>query len=433
MALDNQFGKGIGLAAGFDLGAQKPLDARVAVNTIAERDAHIENNRAYEGMLVYVAEANMTYQLVKGEEEGQLVWKEFGFNQNDFDESFNGAIQDVDDRLKAVEEDLAQGGEIEARIAQNEADIDGLQGLVGQPAQAGEGEEEVPATGLHLALDNAKVELDQAILDEKGRAEGQEAAIRQELADEAAEIRGEMAAELGNYTVEAAEGVEAKEASGLRKEIEDAHAAIRQEALQAKNAMEQALAQAVAGEKERGTISTMLMAPISKNQIVLGKILSAIIITVIASVCSFVGLMASLNNFSAALGEAGSLSLNLDFVTGCKLLVMVLLISLIAVSLFLVASTFAKSTKEATMYAMPVYILGIVSGVFTMYDMSMPTELYSYIIPIYNLTLGLKGIFINNLSALNFSLIVGSNIIYFMIILLIVKKMFNSEKIMLSR
>lgn len=192
-------------------------------------------------------------------------------------------------------------------------------------------------------------------------------------------------------------------------------------------------ADSIAGEKERGTISTMLMAPISKNQIVLGKILSAIIITVIASVCSFVGLMASLNNFSAALGEAGSLSLNLDFVTGCKLLVMVLLISLIAVSLFLVASTFAKSTKEATMYAMPVYILGIVSGVFTMYDMSMPTELYSYIIPIYNLTLGLKGIFINNLSALNFSLIVGSNIIYFMIILLIVKKMFNSEKIMLSR
>ena len=252
MALDNQFGKGIGVAAGFDLGAQKPLDARVAVNTIAERDAHVENNRAYEGMLVYVAEANMTYQLVKGEEEGQLVWKEFGFNQNDFDESFAGAIQDVDDRLKAVEEDLAQGGEIEARIAQAESDIDGLQGLVGQPAQAGEGEEEgVPATGLHLALDNAKAELEQDILDEKGRAEGQEAAIRQELADEAAEIRGEMAAELGNYTVEAGEGVEGKEASGLRKEIEDAHKAMDQAMAQAHQEMNQAMEGAVAGEKER--------------------------------------------------------------------------------------------------------------------------------------------------------------------------------------
>ena len=246
MALDNQFGKGIGVAAGFDLGAQKPLDARVAVNTIAERDAHVENNRAYEGMLVYVAEDNMTYQLVKGEEEGQLVWKEFGFNQNDFDESFAGAIQDVDDRLKAVEEDLAQGGEIETRIAQNESDIDALQGLVGQPAQAGEGEGEgTPATGLHLALDNAKAELEQDILDEKSRAEKQEGLIRQELADEAAEIRGEMAAELGNYTVEG------KEASGLRKEIEDAHKAMDQAMAQTHQEMNQAMEEAVAGEKER--------------------------------------------------------------------------------------------------------------------------------------------------------------------------------------
>ena len=215
MSLDNQFGKGIGLAAGFDLGAQKPLDSRVAVNTIAERDAHVTENRAYEGMLVYVAETNMTYQLVKGEEEGQLVWKEFGFNQADFDGAFADSIEDVDNRLKAVEEDLAQGGETEGRIAQAEADIDALQGLVGNPADAENG-----ASGLHLALDNAKKELNQAIATEKGRAEGQEAAIRQEMADA-----------LGNYSVEADENGEGGvEAAGLRKEIEDAHNAMNQAA-----------------------------------------------------------------------------------------------------------------------------------------------------------------------------------------------------------
>lgn len=192
-------------------------------------------------------------------------------------------------------------------------------------------------------------------------------------------------------------------------------------------------ADSIAGEKERGTISTMLMAPISRNEIVFGKILSAIIITIIASICSFVGLIASLNNFINSLGQGGALSLSLDFGTGSMLLIMILLISLIAVSLFLVASTFAKSTKEASMYSMPVYILGIVSGIFTMFDMSMPSDFYSYLIPIYNLTLGLKGIFVDNLSMINFGLIVGSNICYFLIILFIVKKMFNSEKIMLNR
>ena len=192
-------------------------------------------------------------------------------------------------------------------------------------------------------------------------------------------------------------------------------------------------ADSIAGEKERGTIATMLMAPISKNEIVLGKIISAIIITIISAICSFIGLMASLTSFTQAVGATSDIAFEISFGTGIKLLIMILLISLIAVSLFLVASTFAKSTKEATMYAMPVYIIGIISGVFTMFDVSMPSEIIPYIIPIYNLTLGLKGILMDNLMLPYFLTIIGSNIVYFIIILFIVRKMFNSERIMFSR
>ena len=136
MAIDNQFGKGIGLAAGFDLGAQKPLDARIAVNTLAERNAHVTENRAYEGMIVYVAEDNMTYQLVKGE-EGQLVWKEFGFNKADFDSNFNAAVEGINNsianhegRIEDVEnfldEDNAESGisKVNKAIADNKDAIE---------------------------------------------------------------------------------------------------------------------------------------------------------------------------------------------------------------------------------------------------------------------------------------------------------------------
>ena len=137
MAIDNQFGKGIGLAAGFDLGAQKPLDARIAVNTLAERDAHVTENRAYEGMIVYVAENNITYQLVKdAENEEQLVWKEFGFNKADFDASFEAAVADIkndivkhDGRIEDIEEFLNEENEesgiskVNKAIADNKAAI----------------------------------------------------------------------------------------------------------------------------------------------------------------------------------------------------------------------------------------------------------------------------------------------------------------------
>ena len=61
---DNYYGKGIKVASGFDLGAKSPLDSRIVVNTIAERNAHVTNNRVYDGMIVYVIEEQTNYQYI---------------------------------------------------------------------------------------------------------------------------------------------------------------------------------------------------------------------------------------------------------------------------------------------------------------------------------------------------------------------------------
>lgn len=59
---DKFFGKGIPLASGFDLGAKAPLDARIMVQNIQERDAHVTKNRAFAGMLVFVIDEGKTYR-----------------------------------------------------------------------------------------------------------------------------------------------------------------------------------------------------------------------------------------------------------------------------------------------------------------------------------------------------------------------------------
>ena len=64
---ENNFGKGIKITSGFDLGAKSPLDNRSVVNTLEERDAHVTNNRAYEGMKVYVAETKKEYIFIDNE------------------------------------------------------------------------------------------------------------------------------------------------------------------------------------------------------------------------------------------------------------------------------------------------------------------------------------------------------------------------------
>ena len=59
--IDNAYGKGVVYTASIDLGAQKPLDSRIAVQTAAERDAHVTGNRAFPGMQVYVVDDEKTY------------------------------------------------------------------------------------------------------------------------------------------------------------------------------------------------------------------------------------------------------------------------------------------------------------------------------------------------------------------------------------
>jgi hypothetical protein len=55
------YGKGIPVTSGFDLGAKSPLDSRTVVDNFEELQLHVDGNRAYEGMLVYVNSEKKLY------------------------------------------------------------------------------------------------------------------------------------------------------------------------------------------------------------------------------------------------------------------------------------------------------------------------------------------------------------------------------------
>ena len=183
-------------------------------------------------------------------------------------------------------------------------------------------------------------------------------------------------------------------------------------------------ADAIAGEKERGTISTLLMAPVSKSYIVIGKIIATIIITVLSSLGSFVGVI-SFPNAKELFGNVNMISYG--FVQYVQIFTVIILIALIASSFFLIASAIAKSTKEATMYATPVYMIAMVTSYFPMFTDKLPKEAGPYLIPIYNLILGLKGILLSNLTTLNFFLIVGSTLVYAVLLLNLVRVLFRAN------
>ena len=101
----------------------------------------------------------------------------------------------------------------------------------------------------------------------------------------------------------------------------------------------------IAGEKERGTIATLLVTPIKRSELAIGKVLSLSVISLMSATSSFVGIMLSLPK----LMQGESLSTNIYGISEYLSIFGVLLATvLVIVGLISMVSAYAKTIKEAS-------------------------------------------------------------------------------------
>ena len=190
-------------------------------------------------------------------------------------------------------------------------------------------------------------------------------------------------------------------------------------------------ADAIAGEKERGTLATLLMAPIKRNDIILGKIISTALISIMTATSSIVGVLLALPFAKDLFQVSGSIAYGIaDYI---QLFMVVIVLGIMSSALILVASTFARTTKEATSYAMPIYLIAILIPTFSMFSTDSASSIIPYCIPIYNLSQTLKDIFAFNANITNFLIALFSSLAYIILLILLLLKMFKSEKVLFSK
>ncbi len=191
-----------------------------------------------------------------------------------------------------------------------------------------------------------------------------------------------------------------------------------------------------AGEKERGTMETILCSPVARTDLVLGKflmVLTASLTTAVVALTS-TGVTFAARGFIlgtselAAAAKSGTLP-TLDPAGLLLVLAMVFPVAVLFCSVLLAVSLFAKSIKEASSYASPMVILIIVPammGLLPGVDLNAKLAL----VPILNIALASKelvsGVFHWNYLALIF----GSTCVYAAAALAICVHMFNREDVL---
>lgn len=191
--------------------------------------------------------------------------------------------------------------------------------------------------------------------------------------------------------------------------------------------------ESIAGEKERGTMATLLVTPTKRSHIAIGKIIALSIAGLTSALCSFLGVILSLPKLMGA--EQGSeITLSMYGIDTYLGILGVIIVTVIFFTTILsIVSALAKNLKEASQWSSVLMIFIMMFGITSLMGMgNIPTNPIIYLIPVYNSVQCMASIFSMSFNGLNFMITILSNILYIFLGVLLLAKMFNSEKIMSS-
>lgn len=190
--------------------------------------------------------------------------------------------------------------------------------------------------------------------------------------------------------------------------------------------------ESIAGEKERGTIATMLITPIRRSDIAVGKILALAVIALLSGVSSALGTILSLPKLMG--GVMDEMSTDIYGVTDYLLLAAVILSTvLLIVTVISLLSAYAKTIKEAQTYATPVMLLVTILGASAMFGGGASQNLAHYCIPLYNSVQCMVGVFSFSTLPVGVAITVAVNAVVTILGVVVLAKMFNSEKIIFAK
>ena len=190
---------------------------------------------------------------------------------------------------------------------------------------------------------------------------------------------------------------------------------------------------AIAGEKERGTIATLLVTPLRRNELALGKVVSLSCIALLSGISSFIGIVLSLPKMMPT--DAAGVELGLNF-TGSDYVVLLLIIFatvLIMASAVSILSALAKDVKNAGTMITPFMLVVMFCGLTPMFQNGAPESLTAYLIPFYNSIQAMTSVFAHEMKWMPVIVTLAANVVYTGIAVWVLTRMFNSEKVMFSK
>jgi len=188
---------------------------------------------------------------------------------------------------------------------------------------------------------------------------------------------------------------------------------------------------ATAGEKERGTLETLLTFPIKNRDIIVGKFLSVATSSIITGLLGFILSLFSLVYIEGAFEIFEGISLMPSLPTIIVTILIIISFSFLISGLCIAVASLSKSFKEAQSSLTPITFLSVIPGMIAFMVNIKTTSLIS-IIPFLNYIQIFNDVNSNHVNLLHITLMFISTFIYIAIVLSHIIKQYRNEKVLFS-
>ena len=183
-----------------------------------------------------------------------------------------------------------------------------------------------------------------------------------------------------------------------------------------------------AGEKEKGTLETLLTFPVSIVSLLIGKYMAVVISCVITSIIGIILTVLSLNVASGIFNIFEGINIVFSFKAIILVLLIMVIYSFFISGVCMLISSFSKSYKEAQSALTPISLFVMVPMFLEI--LSVKTNSILSLIPIVNHTLLLNDVFKGTINVGNLLLMILSSLVYIVLMFIFIKKVYKSENIL---
>jgi sodium transport system permease protein len=184
-----------------------------------------------------------------------------------------------------------------------------------------------------------------------------------------------------------------------------------------------------AGEKERGTITTLLVSQISRLEIVLGKCFAVMLISFISMILGLIGLTLAFLSGTSIMGGIEGVEFGISFSTIFLLFLVLLPLVGLASAVLIMVGIFARNIKEASSYITPIYMLTVFLGVISI---SQGIELSGkmFLVPVLNSSFVFKEILMGKIYWSHIITTFSANMVIATLALLGATRLFTKEEVL---